>query len=185
MDEKQDGSGPTQGTGQDTGREESHGNVQLDEGGGLSTVGTRANLQARRIASYCLNAVCKNHTLGTKVRTFIGDQIDDWEVKSDWEIFALVDGERVAEIYLTGDTNATIIIPNWFALIRREHLGDFDPKDHGIEIDDRYDPVTLDPYVDGDYLMTYSTEQIPGYDRPQTNLPRTVGGRRFKVIASI
>jgi hypothetical protein len=118
------------------------------------------------------------------VVNLIGDRIDDWEVKSDWEIFAIVDGRRAAEIYLTGKTTASIIITSWFDLIRREHLGEFNPKDHNIQIDNRYDPVTGDKYPDADYEMTYNTEQVPGYDLPQTNLPRHVGGRRPRVIAS-
>ena len=113
----------------------------------------------------------------------MADQFSDWSLRSDWEIFALIDDEQVAEVYLTA-SNADIIIPNWWAIIRREHLGEFNPEEHSIQIENANDPVSNLKYNDGEYLMTFSTDDIPGYKLPEANIPRHVGGRRPRVIAS-
>jgi len=144
----------------------------------------RTSLQCRRIASYCLNAILKNHHLGTRAINLQSDQPEDWDVCSDWEIFALDNNQRIAEIYLIGENNASIIIPNWYALVRNEHIAEFNPDDHELEIDNRRDPVTGETYPDADLIMTYSTADIFNYNLPQATLPRAIGGRRPKVIAS-
>jgi hypothetical protein len=144
----------------------------------------RTNLQCRRIASYCLNAIIQSHHLGQRAITLQSDQPDDWDAPSDWEIFALVERKRVAEIYLIGEHNASIIIPSWYDLVRSEHIAEFEPAQHNIEIDHRQDPVTREKFPDADLIMTYSTSDITNYDSPEMTLPRTIGGRRPKVIAS-
>lgn len=145
--------------------------------------GVRTNLECRRIAAYVLNALVKEHRLGQKALVFIGDDFVLWDVRSDWEVFALDDtGHQVAEVYLTGD-EATVVIVDWSRMIRRERLADYDPYQHGIEPDDR-ESMQGDPYPDGEYVIGFDVGDIVGWGLPEQRVPRAPSGRKPRVICS-
>ena len=141
----------------------------------------RTSLTCRRIAAHVLNAAMKQHQLGTKAHVFNPEMAEDWEVPSDWQIKALIDGRVVAEVDLVDD-HALVTIQSWYDVIRTEHLAAFDPLDHGCDVDDGYHPVTEHAFPDAEYEIAYG--DIPGLDSPERPMPRLCRGRRPRVISS-
>jgi hypothetical protein len=74
-----------------------------------------------------------------------------------------------------------MVINDWYALIRSEHISDFNPHEHNITIDAGYDPTTKEKFDDGVYEMPITIP--PGFDLPEHPNPRYVTGRRPRVIA--
>lgn len=139
------------------------------------------NLQLRRLAAHALNTLLKDRQLGSRAHHFQSDAFEDWDVRSDWEIFALIDRKEVAEAYITRD-KIEIIIPSWYSLIRTEHLDEFDPDHFGLEIDNRYHPVTLEPFPDEHVQMPLVEPQ--GFNLPERVIHRSSSARKPKVICS-
>ena len=139
------------------------------------------NLELRRKAAFALNMITKEHHLGSKAIQFNGDNPDQWEVPTDWQVKALIDGKAVAEIDFLG-TLAQVAINNWYDIIRNEHLSSFDPIEHGCEIDDGYTPVSEYPFPDAEYEIDCS--DVPNLHLPERPIPRSPTGRAPRVICS-
>jgi hypothetical protein len=89
-------------------------------------------LQITRKCAYYMNMTCKEFELGNQAEHFDGENPNDWAVVNESEIRCLKNGKFVADIFIEGET-IEIIIPDNFMIIRAEHLGEYDPRLHGIE----------------------------------------------------
>ena len=138
----------------------------------------RSHLEIRRIAAHVLNMLVREFNLGQKAWSFQGDQFSDWDVRSDWEVWALKEGRKVAEIaILTDPERAYVVIPDWFDMCRGEHLSEFVPPEQ-----DTRETVEGDPYPDGVYEIEF--HDIENLNAPELALERYVAGRRPRVICS-
>ena len=140
------------------------------------------HLELRRVAAHCLNQLTKQCHLGTKAINFYGDNREDWDVNSDWLVFALHNGRQVAEIAII-DNSATIVVNSWYDLIRDEHLSEFNPYDHGIEVNPEYeiDGITKRP----DFKTEgYDFRDTRGLELPEMPIPKAPRMKRARIIAS-
>ena len=141
------------------------------------------HLQLRRIAAYAVKEVCQSYPttpLGNKAVALIGDNPDEWDVSGS-DINALVDGKVAAHVHIIGDI-ALVCVPDWYGLIRPEHIPDFDPAEHGLETDSGYNPATGEPFDDDE--IEVRIDNVPNLNAPEVSIPRTPRRQPIQVIAS-
>lgn len=132
--------------------------------------------------------MCRACSLNVLAYHFDGDQVDEWDIYSDWEIFAIrtIAGEkrRIAEVYLM-QGKATVVVPNWWDLIRPEHVADFEPRDHDLVVQSGRDPITGDKIPDGMLIdHAYDESEIPGLDGPRRHRPKQRTMQSVKLVTS-
>ena len=94
------------------------------------------NLRVRRLAAHAIQKIIKEKRFGNMAEHFNSELFEEWDVRSDWEVFAIKNERTVFEAYIAKDNTVTVVIPCWYDLIRADHLSSFDHRLYDITIDD-------------------------------------------------
>jgi len=112
-------------------------------------------LRSRRKAAHILNKVQDNLGLGVMAEKWCGDNSEQWDNQGSDTVIALRSQIVIAIILIGEGTRHYLTIPDWYGLIRNEHLYDFDPAVYGLVCNCSADLMTGQKYPDSEGYVDF------------------------------
>lgn len=149
-------------------------------------------LVIRRICAYALNLIWRELGINQQAHKFIGDDDSHWILASPEDVRVIRGSDLVARIALEYDSEtglpntARVTVQDIYSIVRDGHLDDFEPENHGIQVDTRY-YYDGEKYNDLDVSITLEDldSSIPGLYGRKRFIPRSVLARKPRLTGSL